>query len=334
VDHLGQGRQSELLSQPAGWSPGRVHLRRLRALWRSAGWPCLDATEIDLLAAGLIERVPAPAGTLLGETLRLTDLGLAWLKRSLEANRGALDAHEVLVARVAALRHEEGRVVWTGLSVRAPLEAGLTVPADTYPALENATHAHHVSAATQAQPSVAVGPLPPVADLFGETVTAPTEPTRWRLCRPDVFSVRNTTDPARLASRVDEIKSRRSDLLGDLKRADKRAAYLALADECWYVLGADEAGRPIADPSEVPEDCGVVIEEQRRLRLARPAPRRLPKVPSFSLWMALARATPFDPSLRLGGGEDLAGTNRQSSLAPSPGSSAGIWRGARPDDLG
>jgi hypothetical protein len=296
-----------------------VHLRRLRALWRSAGWPCLDAIEIDLLAAGLIERVAAPVGTMLGETLRLTDLGLASLKRSLEANRSAFEAHEALVARVASWRHDEGRLVWTGLSVRAPLEPGHLGQPDACAAPEGVTRAPCESAEPQAQPSSAAEPLPPAADLFGESVTPPADPIRWRLCRPDVFSIRNTTDPARLASRVDEIKSRRSDLLGELKRTDKRAAYLALADECWYVLGVDEAGRPIGDPSEVPEDCGVLIEDAGRFRLARPAPRRLPRLPSFSLWMALARATPFDPSLRLDSGEDIAMTNRQSSLAPSPG---------------
>lgn len=319
MDHTGQGRESQLLSRPAGWSPGRVHLRRLRALWRSAGWPCLDAIEIDLLAAGLIERVAAPVGTMLGETLRLTDLGLASLKRSLEANRSAFDAHEALVARVASWRHDEGRLVWTGLSVRAPLEPGHLGQPDACAAPEGVTRAPCESAEPQAQPSSAAEPLPPAADLFGESVTPPADPIRWRLCRPDVFSIRNTTDPLRLESRIDEIKSRRSDLLGDLRRVDKRAAYLALADECWYVLGADGAGRPIADPSEVPEDCGVLIEDAGRLRLARPAPRRVPTTPSFPLWMALARTAPFEPSPTIDGGEDLADANRQRSLAPIPG---------------
>ena len=40
----------------------RAHARRLRDVYRSAGWPCQDALEIDLLAAGLLERVrSAPA---------------------------------------------------------------------------------------------------------------------------------------------------------------------------------------------------------------------------------------------------------------------------------
>ena len=31
----------------------RLHHRRLREIYRSAGWPCCDAIEIELLAAGL-----------------------------------------------------------------------------------------------------------------------------------------------------------------------------------------------------------------------------------------------------------------------------------------
>ena len=32
----------------------RQHRSRLMQLWRSAGWPCKDGLEIDLLAAGLL----------------------------------------------------------------------------------------------------------------------------------------------------------------------------------------------------------------------------------------------------------------------------------------
>ena len=31
-----------------------LHRRRLREVWRSAGWPCHDLIEVDLLAAGLL----------------------------------------------------------------------------------------------------------------------------------------------------------------------------------------------------------------------------------------------------------------------------------------
>jgi hypothetical protein len=35
-------------------TPKRVHLSRLLALWRSAGWPCHDTVELDLVAAGWV----------------------------------------------------------------------------------------------------------------------------------------------------------------------------------------------------------------------------------------------------------------------------------------
>jgi hypothetical protein len=47
----------------------RAHARRLRELYRSAGWPYQDVIEIELLAAGLLERVTdARAGRLTSKT--------------------------------------------------------------------------------------------------------------------------------------------------------------------------------------------------------------------------------------------------------------------------
>ena len=34
-----------------------LHRRRLRAIWRSAGWPSQDLVEVELLAAGWVERL-------------------------------------------------------------------------------------------------------------------------------------------------------------------------------------------------------------------------------------------------------------------------------------
>src|SRR5690349_5798509 len=41
---------------PGALALGRLHARRLREVYRSAGWPCCDAIEVDLLAARLLER--------------------------------------------------------------------------------------------------------------------------------------------------------------------------------------------------------------------------------------------------------------------------------------
>ena len=54
----------------------RVHAKRLREMYRSAGWPCLDGVEVDVLAAGLLERVTSASGH---ETLRVTNAGIAYL---------------------------------------------------------------------------------------------------------------------------------------------------------------------------------------------------------------------------------------------------------------
>jgi hypothetical protein len=220
-----------------------IHRRRLREIWRSAGWPCQDVVEAELLAAGLLERCSDAAGR---ETLRVTDAGVAVLAATLENNRAVRDAHEALVARVARQLQHAGRIAWCGLSLRA-----------------------RVADAERPQ---------------GE---------RWQMAMPDVYSVRQTSVAGYLQPAVHEIKVKRADLLSDLRQPTKRAAYLGMAGECWYVLAEG-----IAEPDEVPAECGVMVARGpgfADLEVTRPAPTRpmafeagLP----FAVWMALARAVP------------------------------------------
>jgi hypothetical protein len=223
-----------------------LHSRRLREIWRSAGWPCCDLVEVELLAAGLVERVRQPSGH---ETLRVTDAGVLLMADTLQRNRARRDAHEDLVERVAREMTRAGRIAWRGLSLRAK-----------------------------------------VAD-------------QWAMAMPDVFSIRHTTVEAYLEPIVHEIKVRRSDLLSDLRREPKRAAYLQLSSECWYVIA-----QGIAQPEEIPPEFGVMAAQGVQLEVLRPAPRRAMQM-SLPLWMALARATPVagwrgDESQGLLGGED------------------------------
>jgi hypothetical protein len=223
---------------------GLLHRRRLREVWRSAGWPCQDGVEVELLAAGLVERVRDADGR---ETLRVTDAGVQVLAATLARNRGARDAHESLVARVALEQQRAGRIAWCGLALRAP-----------------------------------------VAD--------PAHPrgTRWQLAMPDVFSLRHTSVAGYLQPQVHEVKVRRADLLGDLRRPHKRAAYLGMAGACWYVLADGVA----AGADDVPPECGVMVAHGpgfARLEVLRAAPERAMPFEAglpFAVWMALARATP------------------------------------------
>ncbi len=212
-----------------------VHRRRLREVYRSAGWPYLDPVEIELLAAGLLERV---RGALGHETLRVTDAGLALIAETLQRNRARRDPHELLVERVAREMTRAGRIAWRGLSLRAKV---------------------------------------------GET---------WAIAMPDVFSIRHTTVEAYLEPVVHEVKVSRADLLSDLRNLTKRAAYLQLSSECWYVIRAG-----IASADEIPPECGVLVAidgtNDSALAVARPAPKRAMQMP-FGLWMALARATPLE----------------------------------------
>jgi hypothetical protein len=98
-----------------------IHCRRLRDVYRSAGWPSQDPVEVELLCAGLLERVRGPFGH---ETLRVTDAGLALLAETLARNRARRDPHEALVERVAAEMTRAGRIAWRGLSLRAKVGDG------------------------------------------------------------------------------------------------------------------------------------------------------------------------------------------------------------------
>ena len=99
---------------------GVVHRRRLRDVYRSAGWPCQDAVEIELIAAGLLVR---ERGLLGHELLRVSDAGIAVLAETLAKNRAKRDAHEQLVERVAREMTRAGRLAWRGLAVRARVGA-------------------------------------------------------------------------------------------------------------------------------------------------------------------------------------------------------------------
>lgn len=259
----------------------RAHARRLREIYRSAGWPSQDGVEIELLAAGLVERLLQPSG---GDTLRVTDAGIQFLAQALQRNRQALSTHDALVAQVARSLLLAGRVVWTGLAVRAQLPG--TDAADV-----NDDSAGHGALDPGDAPDGGQAPfdLTAAQGVHGKL--------RWKVCKPDVFSVRNTTVAAYLQPVVHEIKVSRADLLGDLRMRDKRDSYLDIGGQCWYVLGSDARGRPIAQVDEVPPACGVIYAlPDGRLDVARHAPTRAMADLPFALWMALAKAAPLSLS--------------------------------------
>ena len=234
-----------------------AHRRRLREIWRSAGWPCQDMLEVELLDAGLLQRLRDAEGR---ETLRVTDAGIAVLAQTLRRNRAARDAHEALVGRMALQMQRAGRIVWRGLSLRARVGDG--------------------------------------------------EAAAWAMAMPDLFSIRHTTVEAYLEPLVHEIKVTRADLLSDLRHEAKRAAYLALSSECWYVIR-----QGIALPQEIPAAFGVLLAGDDALEVARAAPKR-PMQMSFGLWMALARATPVDNGLDQDAQSWLGDTDPDADAAP------------------
>lgn len=221
--------------------PTRAQTRRLRELYRSAGWPCQDSLELELLAAGWLERLQDADGR---ERLRLTEAGVQAAVVGLQANRQARDAHQQLVQRVALELQRAGRIVWTDLALRAGL------PRDEQP-----------------------------------------DRLRWLVCQPDVYSLRQTSKPEGLEVAIHEVKVSRADLLTELRKPAKSAAYAALSGQTCFVLAAG-----IAELDEIPTAYGVWFAHANHFELARPAPRRAHQ-PDFATWMALARSSPLAPAL-------------------------------------
>ena len=99
-----------------------AHRRRLREIWRSAGWPCQDMLEVELLHAGLLQRLRDADGR---ETLRVTDAGIALLAQTLQqATAPRAMRTRRWWSRVAREMQRAGRIVWRGLSLRARVGEG------------------------------------------------------------------------------------------------------------------------------------------------------------------------------------------------------------------
>lgn len=239
-------------------------------IWAAGtSWPCRDGVELDLVAAAWVT-LTEQAGH---ATLRLTELGLQCLAEARRRNRRALSAHDALAERMARELLLGGRVVWRELSLRAQAQA--VGGADPAAEAERLGYGH-------AEPAFALAP---------PSRPGATAKPQWRVARPDVFSVRNTSVEDYLQPVVHEIKVSRADLLSDLRHAVKRESYQWLCSECYYVFPAG-----LAEVAEIPAAFGVWVlhgaVEDGRLELLRPARHQPCKLP-FSVWLALAKATPM-----------------------------------------
>jgi len=230
-----------------------AHRRRLRLLWESAGWPSHDALDLDLLAAGLVERCVDAAGR---ETLRVSDEGVRLLVTTRAGHQRARGAHEALVARVAEEMVRAGRVTWRGLVLRAPLDDvqvgpdGRTRQRTRWAmAMPDVFSIRHTSVEDHVEP-VAHEVKVHRADLLSD-LKRPSKGGAYRaLCSECWYVIR---------------------------------AGIAQADEIPPVYGV-LAAHPRADADHDGAAFG-------RLEVLRPAPRRPYRVP-FTVWMALARAVP------------------------------------------
>jgi len=258
----------------------RFHRTRLMQIWRSAGWPSKDGLEIDLLAAGLVAMQTSPEGH---ECLRLTEAGIQTLAQARQRSLRALSAHDRLAQRFAEHLMATGRIVWRELSLRAAIDPP-SQPPDPEQVLSQAPPD------TEPAPTAPASALPSLWPDEAPPAPAPV-PHVWRMARPDLFSVRNTSVEAYLQPMVHEIKFSRADLLSDLRHSAKRQAYQWLSEACYYVFPAG-----VARPNEIPEHLGIWVlhgnladGQFEMLRAARHTRCTLP----FPVWLALSKATPL-----------------------------------------
>ena len=270
-----------ILTATIPFTPKRQHLTRLLAIWRSDGWPCKDALEIELLVAGWIHVVNDASH----EKLRLSKSGLEQIAASRQRNKRALGTHDRLAERVAGHLHDAGRVVWRELSLRAKVGTGREI--------ELTTQALDLFSEELEGTTLASSKAQSVSELVYSTDTFASIAGGWRMARPDVYSVRNTSVQNYLHPVVHEIKVSRADLFSDLRHAAKRASYQWLCCECHYVFPVG-----MAQPEELPLELGVwVIHgdiDTGRLEQLRPARHRSCTLP-FPVWLSLAKATTWQP---------------------------------------
>lgn len=189
---------------------------------------------------------------------------------------------------------------WVSLSVAESghetlklTEAGIQLLAAARQRNQRAASAHDRLAARVAQQLMDGGRIVWRELSLRARVTTADDPLvgSWRIARPDIFSVRNTSVETYLQPVVHEVKASRADLLSDLRHAAKRASYQWLCSECFYVFPAG-----VAQPQEIPEAFGVMVVhgsiDTGALELLRPARHATCTLP-FPVWLALAKATPL-----------------------------------------
>lgn len=93
---------------------------------------------------------------------------------------------------------------------------------------------------------------------------------QWKVVMPDVFSIRRSIDERYVHPVVHEIKVSRADLKGDLRNAGKRAGYLAVCSQLYYVFPAR-----VGSADDVPDSCGVIVVDDEGQWIGhRVAPRQ------------------------------------------------------------
>ncbi|MBN3761194.1 hypothetical protein [Burkholderia sp. Ac-20365] len=110
--------------------------------------------------------------------------------------------------------------------------------------------------------------------------------------RPDVFSLASTYDEKRINPAVHEVKVSRADFLADVARAEKRAGYAKVAEVLYYAVPAG-----MVDVSEVPLECGLVIEiEPMKFKIVKRPKKRSVALTTHHFMNLILKPGSFTPA--------------------------------------
>lgn len=107
---------------------------------------------------------------------------------------------------------------------------------------------------------------------------------RWKVIRPDVFSILPSLNLKGANPCIHEVKVSRADFLSDLAKPEKREAYAAMSEAVYYV-----APEGIIAPADIPQGFGLIVErEENQFHLVkRPRKREVNLQPQHYLNMII-----------------------------------------------
>lgn len=158
-------------------------------------------------------------------------------------HRAQLDNLDLDLLRVGAINYDPGRMS----DYMCVTRLGMQLLAEELERVRKAREPHNTLAGRLAKHLQTTG------RLTWENIEFKAAP--GVLVRPDVYSLVATHTEKRLCPIVHEVKVSRADFLADVANQAKREGYFKIA--CYVVYAAPQG---MIELSEVPDDCGLIVE--------------------------------------------------------------------------